>query len=423
MASLDGTLAKVAQADAPKAAPLLIVTHVPLRKGPRGLQIDDQTAAEIRQWLRHFERITYMGIAEDHAAGSSSTRWVDIDGDPDFARCRIIALPYAYRPLTMLRTMGPVHRQLREAIPQHTHLMFTIGGILGDWPALASLEASRQGRAFANKVDRVEAEVLGEKAARHPSVLRRLAGAVYLPMMEQFTRFVLRRSRVSLLQGLDVYNHYKPFCREPYVTYNTHTHVADRISGADLAQKRAAIASGRPLRIVYVGRAAPMKGPTDWLDVLDRLDSQGVPFTATWVGDGPDLPMMSERVAGSSLSGKVHFPGFQNDREALLKTLRDSDMLMFCHKTLESPRCLIESLVSGCPLVGYGTDYSRGLVAAHGGGAFVQMNDIAGLSETIIALHADRSELSSLVGAAATSGLDYNEDAIYGYRAGLMQKA
>ena len=402
------------------ASSLLMVTHVPLRTGPGGLQIDDQTAAEISQWLRYFDRITYMGVAEEHAGQSSSTRWVDIAGDSAFGRCRLVALPNAYRPLQMLRALPFTRRRLREAIADHQHLCFTVGGLFGDWAAVASLEAARQGRGYANRVDRVEGQVFREKA-RHGGQLRRMATAVYAPLVERYTQYVLQQGRVALLQGLDVFNHYRAYCADPHCTYDTHTHASDFIGEADLARKRAGIVSGRPLKILYVGRAAPMKGPGDWLDVLEGLTRQGVEFTATWIGDGPDLALMKDRVQASALSGSVLLPGFMDDRETLLRSMRESDLLLYCHKTLESPRCLIEALVSGCPLVGYGTDYSRGLVAAHGGGEFAEMNDVVGLTNTVLALDRDRDRLSHLVSDAATSGRQYSEDVLFEHRARLMQ--
>ena len=105
-----------------------------------------------------------------------------------------------------------------------------------------------------------------------------------------------------------------------------------------------------------------MKGPGDWLSVLEALDLQSIPFRATWIGDGPDLARMQERVARSGLTDQVVLHGFEGNRAVLLRAMRESDLLLFCHKTPESPRCLIEALVSGCPLVGYETAYPKGLV-------------------------------------------------------------
>jgi len=103
--------------------------------------------------------------------------------------------------------------------------------------------------------------------------------------------------------------------------------------------------------------------------------------------------------------------------------MADSDILLFCHKTLESPRSLVEALVCGCPLVGYGSAYSAGLVAQLGGGTFVAMHDAPALADKVVELHENRAALADLVAAAAGSGRLYNEDSVYAHRANLMKRA
>ena len=123
-------------------------------------------------------------------------------------------------------------------------------------------------------------------------------------------------------------------------------------------------AGGRPrerLRLAYVGRADPMKGPLDWIEVLERLAAAGVDFEATWLGDGADLAEMLRRVAAAGLGATgCALPGFAADRAAVFAALRAAHLFLFCHKTPESPRSLIEALVSGAPLVGYDSAYRAG---------------------------------------------------------------
>ena len=211
--------------------------------------------------------------------------------------------------------------------------------------------------------------------------------------------------------------------QKPHCIYDTHTQISDQITPESLARKQRRIVDGSPLNIVYVGRAAAMKGPGDWLETLEQLHRRQVPFRATWIGDGPELSKMRERLAGSDLSGAVHLPGFESNRNTLLRTMRESDLLLFCHKTPESPRCLIEALVSGCPLVGYETAYSRGLVQARGGAVLAPQDNIAILAQRVVELHKDRPALAGLVSDAAASGEMYNENALYSHRASLMQRA
>ncbi len=402
---------------------LLLVTHVPVRQGPGGPMIDEQTAAGIAQWCRHFDRVTFFGIADDTAKHNASTgSWVNLSSLHDAKRCELAALPRAYDAGVMLRTYGPIRAKLRAAVGRHRHLCFTLGSLFGDWPAVAAHEAILQGRGYAAWIDRVESFIIRNKLAG-ASVSKRLVGGALLPLIEAKNGYLLRRSTVALLQGQDTYQHHAASAPDPHCTYDTHTHISDQIAPVALAEKTSRIRANEPVRIIYVGRAAAMKGPVDWLDVLEGLHRRQVPFFATWVGDGPELPMMRQRLAESAIAGAVELPGFEGDREVLLRRMRDSDVMLFCHKTPESPRCLIEALVSGCPIVGYETAYPRGLVMQKGGGAFAPQDNVTALVDRMAELHHDRNALARLVEAAAASGATYNEDAVYAHRAELMKRA
>lgn len=400
-------------------ASLLLVTHVPIRQGPNGPQVDDQTAAGIRQWCRHFDSVTYYGmVSTANGASRSSTAWVDTNKGLIGARARLVALPHAYGISKMARHYVRTHADLRSAIAAHRHLCFTLGGIIGDWPALGALEAIRQKRRFAAWIDRVEPFVIRNKVAHSP--VKRLAAETVLPVAQGCIRYLLHKSSVALLQGGDSFEYYARSAPNPHCTYDIHTHAAEEISSDALARKQARVLSGAPLNIIYIGRAAAMKGPFDWLETLERLQGKQVSFRAIWIGDGPDLPAIRERVEKAGLADEVELPGFESRRDVLLEKLRNSDLLLFCHKTPESARCLIEALVCGCPIVGYDTAYPRGLVHERGGGLFAPKNDVTQLVEQIVRLHEDRSSLSQLLARAAKSGKLYNEDMVYKHRAALM---
>ncbi len=228
---------------------------------------------------------------------------------------------------------------------------------------------------------------------------------------------------MALLQGGDTFEHYKPWNANSQCIYDTHTTADDQISPTQLEQKRQSIRSGQPLEIIYVGRAAEMKGPDDWLDVLEGLVREQVPFKARWIGDGPSLAGMRQRVDNGPLRDCVQLPGFEGDRNAIFAALRNSDIVLYCHKTPESPRSLIEALVAGCPIIGYETAYPRQLTRMSGGGAFAPQDDVVGLVALIAKLHRDRPELERLVTAAAATGSTYDENTVYADRANLMKQA
>ncbi|MGO4830732.1 glycosyltransferase, partial [Rhizobiaceae sp. 2RAB30] len=180
------------------------------------------------------------------------------------------------------------------------------------------------------------------------------------------------------------------------------------------------IQSGALLRIVYVGRAAEMKGPFDWLEALAQAKQRGVTFEARWLGDGPLLDEMKRRAAGLGIADSVDFAGFVSNRGLTLSAMREADLFLFCHKTPESPRCLIEALVSACPIAGYTGAYPQGLIAADGGGLLTAMNDVGALAGSIAGLDSDRRRLAQLVRDAAKTGQRFDEEKLYRERAELI---
>jgi hypothetical protein len=140
---------------------LLLVTHVSLRRDGDRLLIDDQTAAGLRQWCKHFGAVTYYGVeADEDDARDSSVTWVDVSSQPFGDQCQLHALPSAYKPQQMARNYRQTRATLAQAIASHHYLCFTIGGLIGDWPAVAALEAIKQGRPYAAWLDRVEPAII-----------------------------------------------------------------------------------------------------------------------------------------------------------------------------------------------------------------------------------------------------------------------
>jgi glycosyltransferase involved in cell wall biosynthesis len=407
----------------PLADSLLLVTHVPLKKSGERLLIDDQTALGLAQWAKHFDSITFCGIlSRESEKAQPSTSWVDI-AQLDFAsRCKLIALPNAYSIRGMASSFHQASKLLAGEVGRHRFICCTIGGLVGDWAAMTAFRCALQRRQFSVWFDSV-APAIVRGGLDSAAFTRKMKVAVLLPLMELYHRFLLKRSRVALLQGGDTMNYYSQWAPDPQCIYDTHTTTAHEIKKDDLDRKLVRIRSREPLSLLYVGRAVDIKGPFDWLFVLKRLTDAGIPFRARWLGDGPCLEEMRKRAAAYGLGDAIELPGFVGDRDTVYAAMKSSDILLFCHKTLESPRCLIESLVSGCAIVGYGTNYPVDLVKKHGGGAFSDQHDCQSLAEIVIALNNDRQRLAEIVEQAAITGRDYNEDKVYAHRASLMRLA
>lgn len=399
---------------------LLIYAPVPLFRNVAGaLLLEDQACNGLRLWAANFARVIAIMPLE---AGPAPAQWRELLPalGPEAARVEIVPLPSAWRADRFLRALPAGRRVIRAALARADVLCLSIGGLIGDWGSVCCHEAHRMGRPHAIWTDRVESEVTRKNATTAPQWRARLRARLAWRPMARLERKLIARASVGLFHGRETYEHYAPYARAAEMVHDIHLGRADHIAPEALAAKQAAAAKG-PLRILYAGRAEAMKGPLDWVGVLERLAAQGMDFTARWLGDGAELPAMRARVAAAGLADRIELPGMVADRAAVFAELRAAQLLMFCHKTPESPRILIEALVSGTPIVGYDGAFARDLIAGHGGGALVARDDVAALAGQVAALAADRPALARLIGQAAQDGAPFEDVAVFRHRCELLR--
>jgi glycosyltransferase involved in cell wall biosynthesis len=131
---------------------------------------------------------------------------------------------------------------------------------------------------------------------------------------------------------------------------------------------------------------------------------------------------MRARVECGPLAGRVHLPGFLRDRGQILEAMRDAHLMLFCHKTPESPRCLIEALTSGTPIVGYASAFPRELIKANGGGLLMPLDDPEALGRAVVRLAGDRAALADLIRRAACDGSPFDDETVFRHRSELIRK-
>lgn len=398
---------------------LLIYAPVPLVQTDSGLFLEDQACNGLRLWAEHFDELIAMHPVSHTTLPDA---WVPIKNvGPNLERIRILPLPTAYRPDQFLRHYRATRNLIRAEIEKADYLAFSIGGLTGDWGSVGAWQAHRAGRPFAIWTDRVESEVTRRTASSNPLWRRRIRAQLEHRPMWEWEKFIIRRADLGLFHGKETYETYAPYCRQPQLVHDIHIKASEHLSPEALKAKVGAANVG-PLKIVYTGRANAMKGPQDWVGVLETLAKRQVDFQATWLGDGPELADMRARVASADLQDHVTFTGFVNDRAAVFDQLRRAHIFLFCHKTPESPRCLIEALVSGTPIVGYGSAYPEDLISTHGGGQLVPLNDLAALSEAVQSIDGDRSLLGDMMTRALRDGGGYTDDAVFQHRCEIIKK-
>lgn len=413
----------------PGAGSLLLVLPLAFRETAGGeLLVEKQACNGIERWADHFERIRLACPVEpEHPASRTTQDYLPASAIRAIDRVELVPLRARRGIGGFLAALARTRGELRRLIEASDYLSFAIGGLIGDWGSVAALEAKAAGRAYSVWTDRVEHQVV-KLSYRERSGLRRAFRFVrdrliVSPLMKRLERHVIRHAALGLFHGRDCFDAYAPFSANAHLVHDIHLKTSDQIPSEALQQKLAQVRSDKPLRLLYVGRVAAMKGPEDWLEVMSRLKEDRIPFEATWLGDGPLLEAMRARNVRQALADQVRFPGYVGDRQEVLRAMRDADLFVFCHKTPESPRCLIEAIVSAAPLVGYGSAYSEDLLGELAPGLLSRDQSPAAVAARIGALHRDRAGLAARIQACFEKGRAYSDEAVFAHRAALIKQS
>jgi colanic acid/amylovoran biosynthesis glycosyltransferase len=395
---------------------LFLVLPLPIYRVDGRLHLDTQACNGLRLWLQNFDRVLLCNpLLETPSPPPGTSPLIDTVGS---TKLEIHPLPAAWTPLRFIRTLPEAVRKIVALIDRATDLQFAIGGLWGDWGALAALIAARRGRKAAVWTDRVESEVMRLQAERM-SGARRLYRLANAALARRFEAYVIRRSAMGLFHGMDTYSAYAPLNPSAHLVHDIHLGPEARIGEAELEAKLARSAD-HPLRIVYAGRAHPDKGVRDWIETLKKLAARGVAFSATWYGDGPEYEAARLLVAEIGLASCTAFPGATQNRPQLMAALREADIFLFCHKTPESPRCLIEALLAGTPIVGYDSAYPRDLIARHGGGLLTPGSPAA-LADAVAEVAGNPGRRRLLIEAAALDGHPMVDEDVFRQRSDLIK--
>ncbi len=402
---------------------MYLVLPVPFRLADGKIFVEAQAANGLDRWADHFARVTVAApaIPEFAARDLAGFVWRDVASLEHRDRIVCQPLPWAYTPGPFFKQLGATRRLLANSIAEAQHLQFAIGGLVGDWAAVAALEAIRLKRRYAIHTDRVEHEVM-RKTAASATGLRRVKIAIEAPVMARYHRHIIRHCSLGLWHGDDCFRAYSPWCRENHLVHDVHTKQSDLIDAASLERKLDDIRNAPVLRICYAGRLDPMKAPLEWLRALATARDLGATIQATWYGEGALLDAAQAESARLHLDGIVSFPGFVAGRATLLAHLRSAHALVFTHITPESPRNLLESLVSGTAILGYANAYAVNLLQHQGGGALVSLHDTQALGESIAALAKDRERMVEMTIQAARNGSRFTDAAVFAERSDLLKR-
>jgi glycosyltransferase involved in cell wall biosynthesis len=400
---------------------MLLVLPVPFRLKGNRLLFEAQACNGLNRWADNFSKVVAAApvMPEEIAQADKTIVWEDTTSVLN-DRVTCIPLPWAYGIKDFVRNYPRCRKLLAEQIKACEYLQFAIGGLVGDWAALAAVEAKKQGRPYAIHTDRVESQLL-RKLASGSTGPRAWKKRIEADLMDRYHRYVITPCAAGLWHGQECYAAYSPWCKNNHIVHDVHTKPSDAISAQEMEVKLQEVCNSNELRIAYAGRMAEMKAPLEWVKAIGRARDKGVAVSATWYGDGELRPKVEAEINALGLNGMVNLAGFVSDRKVLLEGLRNSHLMLFTHITPESPRCLLEALICGTAIVGYDNAFAQDLTVERGGGSYVPMHDWQALGERIAELSGRRSELRRLLSQAAANGKRFNDEDLFKERSEIVK--
>lgn len=182
-------------------------------------------------------------------------------------------------------------------------------------------------------------------------------------------------------------------------------------NGIDLDAFRAARSDrtgGGPLRVVSVGRFAPVKGQDILIEAVDIARRRGVGVTLTLAGTRAD-PAFHDRlmamVAERGLDSSVYFV---LDRTDIPVVLTDGDAFVLPSREEGFGLALVEAMAAGLPVIASRTGGAAELVSDGINGFSFTPGDAAQLADRLALLAADPALRARLASAGAETAARYD---------------
>ena len=149
--------------------------------------------------------------------------------------------------------------------------------------------------------------------------------------------------------------------------------------------------------IGYIGRLVQGKGLDIMLQSL-AYARDSIKFKAALVGDGPLRNELEDMAARLGLQDRVRFYGFQEKR---LEFLKGFDVFILPSLSEGIPRCLMEAMAAGVPVVASDIPGCRNLVKHEDTGLLFTSEDSHNLAKAILDLAGNQSKRLKLAARAA----------------------
>lgn len=178
-----------------------------------------------------------------------------------------------------------------------------------------------------------------------------------------------------------------------------------RPSRASPSWRRSFGIAGDEVVVAFVSRLVREKGIHTYAEVIERLETQGIPHRSMIVGDGPAREMLEQRLPNTI------FTGFLDGRE-LARAYASADVFLFPSETETFGRVTLEAMASGLPAVCADAPGSRDLVQEGTTGLLCSAGDVAEFTESVRRLLTDPSLRREMGEAARRRAHKYSREKV-----------
>lgn len=175
-------------------------------------------------------------------------------------------------------------------------------------------------------------------------------------------------------------------------------------NGVDLSEVTGSNHVAEPVRearakgafvVGYIGQLIARKRVDTLIEAFAKLQNPGANLFV--VGDGDQRAALEALANSIGVAKQVHFMGFRDDR---LDFLRGFDALVLPSSLEGIPRCLMEAMAAGVPIVGTRIPGILDLIAEHQTGLAFDVGDAKALAQCLQQLATDRAFADRLAGTA-----------------------
>lgn len=149
--------------------------------------------------------------------------------------------------------------------------------------------------------------------------------------------------------------------------------------------------------IGYVGRLVPPKGLHVLLDAASRLGFSN--WHLAIVGEGESRALLEQQAKALGIADKVRFYGFREDRVSFLKGF---DLFVLPSRSEGTPRCLMEAMAAGLPVIASDIPGCHYLVSHGQTGLLFPVDDAKALAGMIQEVASNKSASDRLAMAGMT---------------------